>query len=81
MRSLLVLTLFAVAVPDRPDPSPKTKAPPIQQMILGDWQLVNSVIGGNSDGRTGSQDAILRFTPTEIQITEKGKRLERDDAG
>lgn len=80
MRSLLLLTLLAVAVPDREDPTPKSKAKPIQQQILGEWQLVGTVIGGNPDRRKDDRGAVLTFTASEIQIAENGKRQENDDA-
>ncbi|MSQ94300.1 MAG: TIGR03067 domain-containing protein [Gemmataceae bacterium] len=80
MRALLILSMLAVVVPDREDQTPKEKAKPIQQQILCDWQLVQSVRGGRPDHQKDAMDAVLTFTAGEIQITENGKRQDRDDA-
>ena len=43
---LWLIAVFVVAVPDREAPPAKDKPKPVQQEIIGDWQLVNGVIGG-----------------------------------
>lgn len=55
MRVLLLFTVFAVAVPDRPDPTPKQDVPP-QHRIIGDWQHLS---GGRATPYT------LRVTPLD----------------
>ena len=81
MRALLVFTLLAFVAPDRENPTPKDKAKPIQEQVLGDWQLVKAVMGADANPRKEFGATILTFTAGEIQIQENGKRQDRDDAG
>lgn len=37
MRALVLFAVLAIAVPDRPDPTPKQDKPP-QNQLVGDWQ-------------------------------------------
>ena len=41
MRVVLMIAVFAVAVPDRPDPTPREARTP-QEQILGDWMLITN---------------------------------------
>lgn len=76
MRALLTVFVLALAAPDREDPTPREKTKPIHEQILGEWQLVNSVVGGRNE----KKDGVLTFTRTEIHITENGQRRSGDDA-
>jgi uncharacterized protein (TIGR03067 family) len=80
MRAVLLLTVLSVAVPDRPDPSPREKAAPIQQQLLGEWQLTSTLVGGDPKLAKGPPDTVLIFMPGVIQVRENGKRRESDDA-
>jgi uncharacterized protein (TIGR03067 family) len=46
MRAFLMIAVLAVAVPDRPDPTPK-QTPSLPEQMLGEWQLVKHVVAGN----------------------------------
>ena len=54
MRAIVLFAIFAVAVPDRPDPTPKQDMPPPQHQVAGDWQDRNNqthmlrFVGGES---------------------------------
>ena len=41
MRVVLMIAVFAVAVPDRPDPTPREARTP-QEQILGDWMFITN---------------------------------------
>ena len=47
MCTVLIFAVLAIAVPDRPDPTPKQAPPPLPEQIIGEWQLVKHVIAGN----------------------------------
>lgn len=79
MRAIALFAVLAFVPPDRPDPNPKDKAKPIQEQILGDWQLVKMVVGGDKD-RKQFGPTVLTFTAKEIIITENGKRQDPDNA-
>ena len=69
MRSLLLISLLAVAVPDREDPTPKDKPKPVQEQILGDW-LCEKVGGANV-----AQNSVMvfRITPSETVFLVNGQ--------
>jgi len=72
MRMLLLTTLF-IALPDRPNPTPKKEAPPtLHQQILGDWVVVRLTIGEGKDAPIRDDARILRFGPKEIEILING---------
>ena len=60
MRTLLLLAVLAVAVPDRPAPPMPEKPPAPQQLVVGDWQ----------DMSTPSY--VLRITPTDTMFVVNG---------
>ena len=70
MRVLLLFTVFAVAVPDRPDPTPKQDVAP-QHRIIGDWQHLEHN-GKNATSYT------LRVTPMESTWSQNGRPLPGD---
>jgi uncharacterized protein (TIGR03067 family) len=45
MRTLVMFAVLAVAVPDRPDPTPK-EAKPLAEQLQGHWQITASFIDG-----------------------------------
>ena len=46
MRVLLLFSVLAIGVPDRPDPSAKENRP-IAEDLLGEWQVTRRVTNGN----------------------------------
>ena len=46
MRVALMFAVFAVAVPDRPDPTPR-EAKTLADQLLGNWQSVRLIVYGN----------------------------------
>lgn len=78
MRLLMVGVLLIAAAPDREDPSPKPKTKSVHEQLVGDWRLMNLVVGGRAEQKEGG--TILTITPTEIQVTERGQRNPQDDA-
>jgi hypothetical protein len=69
MRAFLMIAVFAIAVPDRPNPSPPTFMPPHEQ-ILGDWRIES----GPDDGVL----RVLRFTKSEMLILVNGNGWDND---
>ena len=67
MRAFVIVAVLAIAVPDRPDPTPKQDLPP-QNQILGDWQDRNNrihmlrFVGGESvfmvNGQASAGDGL-----------------------
>ena len=78
MRALLLLAVFAVAVPVRPDIAPKEERPPECQ-LLGHWQLVKIMLGDMVLPEE-TEGSFVTFTRTEILTTKKGERSPDDDA-
>ena len=64
MRAILMIAVFAIAAPDRPDPTPKVSRP-VQEQILGDWLQVKRVIGGNE--QPNPNELTMTVTPMNIQ--------------
>jgi hypothetical protein len=63
MRAFLMIAVFAVAVPDRPNPTPQLTRSP-QERILGDWRIDS----GPDDGVL----RVLRITPSDMLILVNG---------
>src|SRR5437763_413952 len=64
MRAILLLSVFAVAVPDRLDPSPKEKSKPLNEELLGEWRLFKEVQNGRDNANV---TLSLVFTPEAMQ--------------
>ena len=61
MRTLFVLALV-VALPDRPDMTPREKPRSPHEALLGDWAYISSTADGFGEGNLNS---IWRVTATE----------------
>jgi uncharacterized protein (TIGR03067 family) len=48
MHAFLMITVLAVAVPDRQDTNVKD-AKPLQELLQGEWQMTQAVTGGNNN--------------------------------
>ena len=70
MRALLLISAFAVAVPDRPDPTPKYAAPP-QSTYIGDWAYRGN--GKEPNPNPGGPNYTFRLTATESIWIENGQ--------
>ena len=60
MRTAFVLALL-IALPDRPDQSPREKPKSLQELFLGDWGIEKTDVTGN---RYGDINSIWRITPS-----------------
>jgi len=78
MRAILLMAALVVAVPDRPNPTPKDAAKPIAEQLVGEWRLVSGVYGGTE--KKEADGTTMTFTPTEIHIIEKGQGRRQEDA-
>jgi uncharacterized protein (TIGR03067 family) len=74
MRALLMIGALTIAVPDRPDPTPK-ETRPLQEQLQGEWQMVSSLVGGQPDkiGMTGNR--VFVFRGDQMQIRFQGNQL------
>jgi uncharacterized protein (TIGR03067 family) len=70
MRAALLIAAFAVAVPDRPDPTPKYAAPSSNE-ITGDWAYRGNGKEFNPDHK--GPNYVFRLTATESMWTENGQ--------
>ncbi|MSQ94299.1 MAG: TIGR03067 domain-containing protein [Gemmataceae bacterium] len=61
MRSLLMVGVLVIAVPDRPDRNPNDTRP-LAEQLQGEWLMVNSVLGGVSKDFTMGNGAVYTFT-------------------
>ena len=62
MRAFLMIGFLTVAVPDRPDPTPKEAATrSLHEQIQGDWQVVASTAGGSPNTTIAAGRATFRF--------------------
>jgi uncharacterized protein (TIGR03067 family) len=78
MRAILLLAVLTVAVPDRAPPEPKET--PVAQQIVGEWQLVTAIVGGDPNAKNDAPQTVLIFTAKEIHVRENGKQQPNDDA-
>lgn len=78
MRSLCILMLATIALPDRPNPTPMEVVKPFHEQLVGEWRLVSVVVGG--DVRKEKVGAVVTFTKNELHVFEKGERQNHDDA-
>src|SRR5438128_11845563 len=72
MGTFLLLAAFAVAVPDRPDPTPK-QARPLHEDILGEWQVIKHHTGGKDDNRNNLMWVFTKDTMQHV-YNENGKK-------
>jgi uncharacterized protein (TIGR03067 family) len=80
MRALLILSLLAVAAPDRENPTPKKPVPPPNQ-ILGEWKLERIMLGGGvPDTAPEIGNKSINITPTELIALENGEARPNDGA-
>jgi uncharacterized protein (TIGR03067 family) len=79
MRTLLLLSVLTVAVPDRQDPNKKEVQSP-QEQLLGEWQFVKAVVAGQDD-LLGMKDMALIFEKDVIRVRENGQMKQGEDAG
>jgi uncharacterized protein (TIGR03067 family) len=71
MRILLAIAVTVLAVPDRPDPTPKDMTPSPQQQILGDWSYIGNA--KDSASRPGAPAYVFRILPTETIWIQNGQ--------
>jgi uncharacterized protein (TIGR03067 family) len=79
MRAFLLLAVLFPALPDRPNPAPKTAPKTIHEQILGDWEVVKVTIGNGIDSPMNEMRTV-RFVAKEIQVFVNGES-KPDDGG
>lgn len=77
MRVVLLLAVFAVAVPVREDIAPKQTTP--EDQLLGTWQVVGMMFNDTLVPQDKDEMSIT-FTRTEVHSMKNGKRTPNDDA-
>jgi uncharacterized protein (TIGR03067 family) len=70
MRTLLIIAALAVAVPDRPDPTPKDTSQP-QSQITGEWAYRGN--GKEPSPTPGGPNYVFRLSATESMWVENGR--------
>jgi len=81
MRAAILFVSLIVAVPDRQDPTPKSKPMTFQDQILGEWELARISVGGNAETPNKEDEKrVLRFTPSEIHVFVNGEMRPEDGA-
>ena len=73
MRALLIFAVFAVAAPDRPDPSPMQRKP-LPEDILGEWQVIKHHTGGRDDNRNNLMWVFTKDTMQHVNLENGIKR-------
>jgi uncharacterized protein (TIGR03067 family) len=76
MRTIFLIALVIVAVPDRQDPN--TKSP--QEELLGEWQFVKGLLLGRED-LLGGKDLAYLFGNDVIRVRDNGQIMPADDRG
>ena len=74
MRALFMISILAIAVPDRPDPTPKETIP-IMQQLPGEWKILSANIGGKPHAGLKPGD-IFHFDSEKMTIRFAGNRQE-----
>lgn len=80
MRALLVLGILTIAAPVRPErnyPSPE-ELKPLQEQIVGDWQLVKLAHGTPRMEHAVTNNMVLRITPSETVFLVNGQPSQGD---
>jgi uncharacterized protein (TIGR03067 family) len=77
MRTLVLIVLALVSLPDRPNPAPKEAPKPLHEQLVGEWRLVKGVIGGEAKGE---KRTVFVFTKTDIRVHENNRQKDVDDA-
>lgn len=72
MRALLMIGVLAIAVPDRPDRN-ANDTKPLHEQLQGEWEMINSVLGGVAKDYSMGGGAIYTFTPNQL-VTRNPKQ-------
>jgi uncharacterized protein (TIGR03067 family) len=67
MRVLPAIALAILAVPDRPDPTPKGELPR-QEQIQGEWQIVEALARGVPNGAIKANQTTFRFEKEKMLL-------------
>lgn len=79
MRMLFLLALI-VALPDRPNPTPRETPKSVHEQLLGDWDFVKLSIGGGLEPPMKDEARVLRFGAKEVQVFVNGELKAQDGA-
>src|SRR5437667_125426 len=73
MRCLLMIGVLTIAVPDRPDPTPKETAPD-KQSLQGEWKVVQALASGRPHPTLKPGEAVFVFKDDEMIIRWAGRQ-------
>jgi uncharacterized protein (TIGR03067 family) len=76
MRAFLLIAALAVAVPDRPNPTPQHVQPSPQEQLIGDWRFVSHEKDVEPPANAPAQ--IFRILATESVWIEQGAPMEEN---
>jgi uncharacterized protein (TIGR03067 family) len=80
MRAVLLLGVLSIAAPVRPERNyPRAEEPkPLQEQIIGDWQLVKLAHGTPRMEHAINHNMVLRITPSETVFIVNGQPSQAD---
>src|SRR5437660_12212149 len=67
MRAIFMFTILAIAVPDRPDPTPR-ESKPFNDRIQGQWQIVDALNGGKPHAMLKLGPSVFIFEGNRMTI-------------
>ena len=80
MRALVLFAVLAVAVPDRPDPTPKKDVMPLQEQLQGEWRMFKATAGGGDENPQKVEGTVLVVKDKNMAIREAGRNHTEDVA-
>lgn len=80
MRVVVMIAVFAVAVPDRADPTLKEVKPPLQEQLQGEWRMFKASAGGRDEDPQKVDGTVLVVKDKNMAIREAGRNHTEDVA-
>jgi uncharacterized protein (TIGR03067 family) len=77
---MFVLLAAIIALPDRPNPTPKEAPKGVHEQLLGDWDFVKLNFGNGADTPAKNETRMLRFGAKEIHVFVNGVMKAEDGA-
>ena len=75
---VLMLAVMVIALPDRPDQTPRQKAPSPQMQLLGDWQLEALQFSGQNGKNAVAPNCVFRINTSDTVFLVNGRPSEGD---
>ena len=79
MRVIVMIAVFAVAVPDREDPT-KKDVKPLQEQLQGEWRMFKAIAGGRDENPQKVDGTLLVVKGKNMAIREAGREHVEDVA-